>query len=146
MGMDAIFMKGALACFQFLSPPGIPGISPGSVTNTPASTGGSCWMKISMQCTDRQTGILCWMCLGSLLPPAAQRYIRISKRLHSVNFQQLPVPRGNTYQEHVEMSAQSGKELSSSACTDVPFPGKGIWGTGVNAKKQRTPCPSASCW
>lgn len=44
------------------------------------------------------------------------------------------------------MLAQSGKELSSSACTALVFPFEGIWVTGVNVKKQRPPCPSASCW
>lgn len=102
---------------------------------------GSCSPNASVQRTDRQTDWHPVLDAFRFSASSSSTEVRTSRQLCSVNFQPLPAPGGNTHEKQVETSAQSGKELSSSACTD-----KGTWSTGVSVKKQRPPCPSASCW
>lgn len=140
--MGAIFMRGALGCLQLLPPPGMPGARPGPATNTPASTTGAAHPTPACSGrTDRQTDWHPVLDAFRFSASSSSTEVRTSRQLCSVNFQPLPAPGGNTHEKQVETSAQSGKELSSSACTD-----KGTWSTGVSVKKQRPPCPSASCW
>lgn len=128
----------SVSLFQFLSPPGIPGTSQGSVTRLPVP---GALLNRDRNATYGQTDWHPGLDVFRFSASSSGTEVHTSKRLPSANFQSPPVPGANTRQEQTELLAPPGKELSASAGTGRAQAEAS--GHRSKCKRQGPPCPLA---